>query len=71
MSEEDFKFLNKVADDKKCPKIFRCEAAFTIGLLSWDNDDRNAAAENYRRVQRLADRCDEKDRQKPMLSSLE
>lgn len=69
--EVDLEFLKKIADDKKCPKIFRCEAAFTLGLLSWDDGERITAAEYYRRVLRLADRCDEKERKKPMLSSVE
>ena len=69
-SQSDMEALERIASDRTEPKLYRCEAAFTAGLLSWIAKDREKAAEFYREVTRLADKIKDSERKKKVLASL-
>jgi len=60
----DFEFLERVMKDKLEPKLYRCQAAFSLGLLRWDKRQREEAAECYRDAIGMGEKAPAKERRK-------
>jgi len=69
-SQIDFEALQKVVNDKSEVKLYRCEAAFTSGLLSWIAKNREEAAAFYRDAIRLATKAAEKERKRKVMATI-
>jgi tetratricopeptide (TPR) repeat protein len=63
-SDHDLKNLKKVLQDKHEVALYRAEAGYSLGVLHWDRDDREAAADYYRQVLALADGAKETELRK-------
>jgi hypothetical protein len=63
-SDQDLNNLKKVLRDKHELTFYRSEAAYSLGVLHWDRDDREAAADYYRQAIALADGAKEKELRK-------
>jgi len=61
--------LEGIVSDKKEPKLFRVEAAFSLGVLSWDAREREDAAEWYRECTATADRMKSHERNQKFLAT--
>jgi len=61
-SQADFAFLEKVFKDKHEPKLYRCEAAFALALMNWDQGKREDAAAYYRDAIDLGENASGKER---------
>ena len=58
-SKGDMKNLKKLAHDERSGKVYRSEAAWTAGFLSWDHGDRDSAADFYREALAIMEQADE------------
>lgn len=67
-SDSDFDALRQIKRDKSEPNLFRCEAAFTLGLLLWNVGDRIGTAEAYRSAIRLGQKAKDGERKKTVFS---
>ena len=56
-SQSDFDALEGIKATKSELRLFRSEAALTVGLLHWDAGDRQKAAEFYREAIRIGGKC--------------
>jgi hypothetical protein len=69
-SDDDLRNVREIANDSKELKLYRCEAAFTYALLSWDRNEREEAAEYYCEVSRLAEKVKKSERRHRVLGTL-
>jgi hypothetical protein len=69
-SQKDFDALQLIVKDKNKLKLYRCEAAFTSGLLSWLHQDQEGAAAFYRGAIRIGDEAPEKERRKKATATI-
>lgn len=69
-TDNDLKSLQRIADDKSQGKLYRVEASFTCGLLLWIRNQREEAANYYRKAVRIAQRTSEKERKKTLMATL-
>jgi hypothetical protein len=67
----DLKNLKKIAHKQSLPKLYRQEAAWTLGLLAWDAGDRLKAADYYREALQYINQAESSERERKMFASLD
>lgn len=68
-SQSDVVALQRIVEDKHELKLYRCEAAFTLGF-SWRLRDREESATCYRDAIRIGEKAPENERRKKVLATL-
>lgn len=63
-TNNDILALKRVAENNHEAKLYRVEAYFTLGLLSFIRHEVDKAADHYRQAIRIADKTPEKERKK-------
>jgi hypothetical protein len=69
-SPSDLSALKDMADDKSEVKLFRCEAAFSLGLILWDSNYRDQAADMYRECIRVGNKAKGRERTEKVVAML-
>lgn len=69
-SSKDFKNLTSLARDGKAPKLYRQEAAWTLGLLAWDARKREKAGDYYREALAFIDQASDFERNQKMMHTV-
>ena len=67
--ERDFDFLLSVKNNTKEESLVRCQAAHSIGLLRWDQGDRNEAAAFYRDAIRYGEQATATERRVKIITN--
>jgi tetratricopeptide (TPR) repeat protein len=70
-SKEDMKNLKHLVHNEELPKLYRQEAAWTYGLLSWDAGDRAKASDYYREALVINSQADSSERKRKMMHTME
>jgi MYND finger len=69
-SQDDLDHLLQVFNDKHELILYRTEAMFTLGLLAWDQRNKQQACDYYREAVRVADKASEKELRKKVMTTV-
>jgi hypothetical protein len=69
-SEQDFKELIKIFDNRDEPILYRSEAGFTLGLISWLVGKREEAADYYRETLAVIEQATDQEKKRLVVFNL-